>query len=116
MLEFSFLSNTPNGLGEVHSFPIYLSPTGLVATCLGWAAQNIIDHPVDNPVLTEWYIFREESKDGDVEYYGLEQSPFGSKLKVFRKSELMKIPFVELEEDVRNLHQLQPPEEWVKVG
>lgn len=113
--QYLFMANV-KGLGEVHSFPVYASPSGLVSSCIGWAAQDVVSNEVDDPVLTEWYIFNERQIENDVEYYGLVQSDTKSEIKKFRKSELMKIPHVVIEEDVRVLHQLKPPERWIKVG
>jgi len=111
-----FMANNIEGLGEVHKFPLYASPEGYVFECQGWATQDVIDNNVDDPVMTEWYIFAETYKEGEVEYYGAISSPEGIKLCHFKHSDLKKIPHILIERDVRILNDIQPPETWRKLG
>jgi len=111
----SFMANT-TGLGSVQSWPTYLSPSGLVYYCLAWAAQDVVSNDVPDPVMTEWYIFRETVKGNDVEYYGAISTTLGISLGTFLKSDLLKVPYIVIEEDVRTLQQLQPPPHWCRVS
>lgn len=99
----------------VGSFPIYVAPTGKVYSCIAWAAQaDAIEQ--EDPLLYEWYLFSisEETED-EVIYFGLRQG-FGDTVGFFSRSEILSNPGVEINEDVRLLASILPPDGWDRIA